>query len=79
MFHFVPKLGTEIKHQNKTQYNLKNVMLTKINDKKHIYCIMLRTHFSEKSLEKYSQKNENWTIIIVHFSENHRRIQIGVF
>jgi len=53
-------------------------MLTKINDKKHIYCIMVRTHFSEKPMKKYSKKNENWTFIFVHFSKNHRRIQIEV-
>jgi hypothetical protein len=40
---------------------------------------MVRTHFSEKSLKKYSEKNENWTIIFVHFSKNDRRIQIVVF
>ena len=40
---------------------------------------MLRTHFSEKSLKKYSKKNENWTIIFVHFSKNDRRIQNEVF
>jgi len=53
-------------------------MLTKLNNKNTIYCIMVRTHFSEKLLKKYSKKNENWTIIIVHFSKNHRRIQIEV-
>jgi len=31
----------------------------------------------KKSLKKNSQKNENWTIIFVHFSENQKRIQIG--
>ena len=55
----------------------KNVMQTKISIKNTIYCIMLRTSFSEKSLKKYSQKNENWTIINVQFSENQKRIQIG--
>jgi len=47
-------------------------MLIKINTKNTIYCIMLRTGFSKKLMRKYSQKNENWTIIYVHFSENHR-------
>jgi len=54
-------------------------MLIKINTKNTIHCIMLRTVFSKKSFEKYFQKNENWTIIFVHFSKNHRRIQIGFF
>ena len=54
-------------------------MLIKINDKKHdLLHYALNPFFTftyKKSLEKYSQKNENWTIINVHFSENHRRIQ----
>jgi hypothetical protein len=53
----------------------KKVMLIKIKNKNTFYCIMLRTHFSEKLLKKYSKKNENWTFIFVHFSKNDRRIQ----
>jgi hypothetical protein len=72
MFHFVPKVVTYYNGENKTQYNSKKVMLIKINNKNTNCCIMLRTGFSKKLLRKYSQKNENWTIIYVHFSENHR-------
>ena len=55
---------------------LKNVMLIKISVKNTIHCVMLRTGFSKKSPEKNSHKNEKWTIINVHFSENQKRIQI---
>ena len=59
--------------------NEKKVMQTKIPQKNRIYSIMVTSHFFVFSLKKYFYKSKKWTIIIVHFLKNQKRIQIKFF